>query len=88
LVAIEPRPGGEVFTAALEQLTEAGRESTTLGKMALALAARLDANQDSGGAMASMAKQLEATLESATKGANVVASPMDELRARRAAKHA
>ena len=88
LVALNPRPSESVRDATLEQLTEAGRVGTTLGRTALALAARIDANQDSGGALASLAKQLEATLESATKGAKSVASPMDELRARRADKHA
>ncbi len=88
LVALKPRPTDSVREATLAQLTEAGREDTTLGKTALALATRIDSNLDPGSALAALAKQLESTLESATKGANAVASPMDELRARRAAKHA
>ena len=88
LVALTPQPRESVRDATLAQLTEAEREGTTLGVTALALAGRIDSGQDSGSALAALAKQLESTLESATKGANVVASPMDELRARRAAKHA
>ncbi len=88
IVALNTTPADSVRDATLAQLVEAGREDTTLGVTALALAGRIDSGQDSGSALAALAKQLESTLESATKGANVVASPMDELRARRAAKHA
>ena len=88
LVTFTAKPGGNVHSATLDVLTEAGRVETPLGQAALVLAARIDANQDSGGAIAAMAKQLASTLSAATAGANVVASPVDELRARRAAKRA
>ena len=88
LVTFTAKPGRNVHSATLDVLTEAGRVETPLGQAALVLAARIDANQDSGGAIAAMAKQLASTLSAATAGANVVASPVDELRARRAAKRA
>ena len=88
LVVITPDTGTSVYTATRQKLAEADRESTPLGQAALVLAARIDANQDAGAAIAAMAKQLAATLGEATAGANVVASPVDELRARRAAKRA
>jgi hypothetical protein len=88
-VAIESLPAAteEVSAGWSFAEVEAGVE-IPLGQAALVLAARIDANQDSGGAIAAMAKQLASTLSAATAGANVVASPVDELRARRAAKRA
>lgn len=82
-----PITEGGAYEATRERLLEADRINTPLGKIALGLAQRFDAAVDSGSGFAALAKQLEATLESATRGADVVASPMDELRARRAAKH-
>ena len=69
-------------------LTEAGRLDTYLGGAALTLAERIDSGQDAGSSLSALVKQYMATMDDATKGAQVVASPMDELRARRAAKHA
>ena len=88
ITVIVPDSGGSVYTATRDELSAAGREATPLGQAALVLAARIDANQDAGAAIAAMTKQLGATLCEATAGANVVASPVDELRARRAAKRA
>lgn len=68
------------------ELAELDRQDTPLGRTALALAARLDAGQDSGASMAALAKQLRETLSAATDGAKVAADPLDELRRRREAK--
>ena len=72
--------------ATLTELTEAGRESSALGRAALALAGRIDAHADTGSALASAVKQLEATLAAATKGTRVQRTALDELRERRDAK--
>lgn len=81
-----PTACGSIHAATLATLEQAGRTDTPLGATALLLAQRLDADQDSGSAMAAMAKQLGATLEDATRGAQIAMSPLDELRARRDAK--
>lgn len=77
---------GGVHSAALAELTAAAREETTLGHAALALAARIDRAMDTGSALASTVKQLEATMTAATAGAAVAKTSADELRARRDAK--
>lgn len=86
----EPTPTsattGGVHAATLEELTAAAREGTALGRAALALAARIDAGEDTGSALAAAVKQLQVTLAEAVKGAQIAATPMDELRARRDAK--
>ena len=88
-IADEPRAssdGGAVYAAALAELTEAGREGTTLGKAALALAARIDAQQDSGSALATAVRQLGETMTAATKGARGAKTELERLRERRDAK--
>lgn len=83
--------GGEggVTGATREALEAAGREATPLGQACIALARRLDdPGTDTGSAMAAVAKQLEAMLASATKGATSTAAPdqlRDELAERRRA---
>lgn len=77
---------GPIEAATLEELTAVGRDGSPLGRTALALARKLDAGRDTGAAMASLAKQLEATLGSATEGVTAAADPLDELRSRRDAK--
>ena len=75
---------GNVEAAAIKQLQEAGRLDSVLGQAALVLARRLDrVTVDTGSAVAGVVKQLEATLEAATAGANVAEDPVDELRRRR-----
>lgn len=88
VVAVSDLPSerGSIYAATLATLEQAGRTETPLGATALLLAQRLDANQDSGSAVAALAKQLAATLEDATRGAQIAMSPLDELRARRNAK--
>ena len=78
---------GSVAAATLLQLQEASRLHTPLGQAALALASRLDISQtDTGAGVASLAKQLEATLAAATADAEVVDDPIDELKAARERK--
>lgn len=74
---------GPVEAETRRHLAEVDREASVLGQAALALARRLDYGRDTGTALASLAKQLEATLGSATKGVASAADPLDELRARR-----
>lgn len=88
----ESPPGlGSVAAATLAALEMAERANTPMGQASLALARRLDEpGADTGSAMAAVAKQLEAMLASATKGAASASSPdqlRDELAARRQ-KHA
>lgn len=79
-------PDTSCRSAALVELVAAGREDSALGRAALALASRIDANADTGSALAGAVKQLEATLAAATKGAQVQRTALDELRSRRDAK--
>lgn len=77
---------GIVYAATLAELSEAGRAETTLGAKCLTMAARIDARQDTGSALASLVKQHDASMVEAVKGAVIVRSALDELRARRDAK--
>ena len=86
ITALPGQPG--VTDATRRELDACGRTDTPLGLAALVLAGRLDSGQESGSSLATLAKQLEATLRAATKGATVAASPLDELRARRDARRA
>lgn len=79
----EAPPVDTVRAAALVELGAVGRESTALGATALALAERIDSRVDTGAALASLAKQLQATLEAATAGTAKAVSPLDELRLHR-----
>lgn len=75
-----------VHAAVLDELVALDRAATPLGRAALALAARIDRAMDTGSALASTVKQLEATMTAATAGAAVAKTSADELRARRDAK--
>lgn len=86
------RSGGMSVEVATESaLVAAGRLDTPLGQTCMVLARRLDSPAlDTGSAVASVAKQLEAMLASATKGATAATAP-DQLRdelAERRARHA
>lgn len=84
----QPTPAGSVRSTTLAELTAAGRADTALGQTALVLAERLDARADTGSAIASVAKQLQSTLEAAVADATLAVNPLDELRARRTARGA
>ena len=83
---------GPVEAAALGHLRAVERDATTLGQAALALARRVDVGRDTGAGLASLVKQLEATMRAATADVRSEASPVDKMRddlaARRAARGA
>jgi hypothetical protein len=79
---------GPVEKATRMSLAEVDRLDSPLGAAAVVLARRLDEGRDTGQGFASLAKQLQATLEAATAGVQQEADPIDELRARRARKAA
>lgn len=82
-------PGvGPVEAAALEQLTKAERNQTTLGQAALALARRVDIGRDTGAGLAALVKQLEATVNAATADVKSEATPLDRARDELAARRA
>lgn len=77
-----------LVVAVRAQLDDADRATSPLGLAALELAMALaDANTQPG-AKATLAKQLEATLVSAMKGAKVAQNPVDKLREQRDRKRA
>ena len=84
----DPEPPHTITEATRRQLAEVGREHSPMGMTALVLAGKLDRGEDSGSGMAALARQLAATIQEATRDAKQAASPLDELRARRAAKKA
>lgn len=75
---------GPVEGATLVALEAAGRLETPLGQAAVTLARRLDRSQrEPAAGVATVAKQLGATLEAATAGVRRSADPLDELKLRR-----
>ena len=71
------------------ELMEAGRLETSLGQAALVLAVRVEGGRDTGAAIASLTREMRATLLEAVKGAKAQSSRLesyrDELAARRRA---
>lgn len=65
------------------ELERVGRLDTPLGQQAMALAERIGSPFDTGSAMAALSRELRAVMVEAMAGANVAASALDELRARR-----
>jgi len=63
------------------ELVAAGRLESALGQAAIGLAERLADQRDTGAAVASLTRELRATLASATEGARVVESPLERMRA-------
>ena len=78
-------PVGSVVDATRAELEAAGRAESPMGMAALALAARIDSQQDTGSGLAAAVRALGETLAAALKGAEA-ASTLDELKARRRAK--
>lgn len=72
-----------VLAAVRKELKVIGKTATPLGATAMRLAARIDAGEDPGSAVAAMAKELRATMSELTRAAVAVADPIDELRKRR-----
>lgn len=83
VAGIAPAESTGVYAATLAELNAAGRATTSTGTAALALAARIDSGLDTGSALAALVKQHVLTMAEALRGAQVVASPLDELRRRR-----
>jgi hypothetical protein len=78
-----------VWVTTRAELKTAGRLGTSLGKVALKLAARLDADvRESGMGVAAIVREHSRVLAEAVKGAHIAADPVDELRARRDSKRA
>lgn len=65
----------------VEDLEKAGRLNTPLGQAAVILAKRLDDNyRETGSGVAALSRQLEATLRSATAGAQSASDPVQAAR--------
>ena len=69
-----------VEAALLAELKTAERDNTTLGRAALSLARRVDGGRDTGAGLASLVKQLEATVKAATADVKKADSPLDRMR--------
>ena len=87
---VEPEESSLGLVVAVRQeLEDAHRLETSLGQASLALAVRLESKGDTGAAVASLNRELRATLAEAVKGAHVAKSTLqsyrDELAARRRA---
>jgi hypothetical protein len=84
MIAEPPAVTQEVEAAVRATLEDAGRLSTPLGQVALALARRLDSpSGDTGAGLAALAKQLAATLAAVTADVRPADDLLDELRIRR-----
>lgn len=75
--------GAGIAPAVARQLEVAKRLDTPLGQAALTLARRIDESRDTGAAMASMTRELRATLADALQGVAQEGNRVDDLRARR-----
>ena len=85
-LADEHTVDGSLTAATRAELTSANRLDTTAGVAAMILAARLDARTtDTGSSVAALVREHRVTMTEALRGA-VLADPMDELRAKRAAR--
>ena len=82
-------PCGPLEQAARDELVACDRADSFAGRLALGLARRMDASrQDSGSSFSSLSKELRAAMAEATKDAPQAADAVDELKARRLARHA
>ncbi len=82
-------PCGPLEAAAREELMACDRADTFAGRLALGLARRMDAgSRDTGSSVSSLSKELRAAMADATKDAPRAADAIDELKARRLARHA
>jgi len=65
------------------ELEAVGRLDTAIGQLAMELAYRVASPHETGAAVASLARELGATMTKALGGVAPVADPLDEIRARR-----
>lgn len=83
-VAVPQFTIGGALDAVTAELTQAGMLDSHQGRIALGLARRFDDDNDSGAALAQVARQLRETMASALASAVPVSvDPLDELRAKR-----
>lgn len=82
LVTLLPSAPAEsgLVAAVRAELVKADRLDSAMGQAALGLAERLTSAADTGSAVASLTRELRATLEVATAGARVAASPLEQAR--------
>lgn len=79
----EPIVEGAVSAAARSVLTSADRLASPAGSAAIVLAHRIDANADSGSAMASLVREYRAAMTEAMAGVPLAPDRVDEIRAQR-----
>lgn len=72
-----------VLASVRAELDQIGKSASPMGAVALTLAARLDAGEDPGSAMAAMAKELRLTMTELNQAAPVAKDPVDELKRKR-----
>lgn len=85
---VRKRDEPALVAAVRAQLVDAGREATVDGVLALELAGRIVDKMTTGAAVATLSRELAATLERAVRGARVEADPVADLTARRAERAA
>lgn len=79
--------GGSLTEAVRAELDAAGLLGSAAAFQALALAQRIDADQEPGAALAALNKELRTQLNAMrTTGGDEIADPVDELKARRASR--
>lgn len=86
---VESTGPGPVEQATAAELAGVGRLDTVAGQCAVVLARRLDEHgRDTGGGVASVAKEFRNVMDAALANVEKAADPLDELRARRDRKRA
>lgn len=86
VVPPDPAGGGDVpllVAATISELAAANRLSTTLGQQAVKLAERMVSRSETGSAVASLSRELRATMAAAVAGAGQGGDPLDEFTKRR-----
>ena len=71
---------GQLVRAVVAELEKAERLETALGQAAVAVARRIERGGDTGSAVASLTRELRATLDQAVAGARVTTSPLAQMR--------
>jgi len=77
---LDDLPGPGLAAAVLAELEAAGRVDTAGGQSALTLARRIEDGRDTGSAIASLNREMRATLAEAVKGAKVPLSSIESYR--------
>lgn len=82
------RQRNSITAAVRAELESASKLDTHLGQLAVTLAGRIDAGDDSGGGVAALSRELREVMAHAVTGAAIPGDPLDELRVRRDGKRA